>query len=253
LACVGKTMHRLGLACNYGINGRDVLYAFDRGLNLIFWTCQMHRARDAMREIARRHRDHVAIISMPLVAYSAGHVRFALRRTLQTLRTDYLDVLLLGWLGCASRGSSAVFDELVRLRDRGLVRAIGSSIHDRPRAGRLAADSPLDVLMIRYNAAHTGAEQDIFPHVSADRPSIIAYTATRWGRLLKPRKGWTERVPDAGDCYRFCLANPHVDAVWTGPKNRRQLAANIDAVERRPPMTGEELDWMRRWGCLVHG
>lgn len=45
-----------------------------------------------------------------------------------------------------------------------LVRWLCVSIHDRPRAGRLAADSVLDALMIRYNAAHPGAEQEIFPH-----------------------------------------------------------------------------------------
>ena len=41
------------------------------------------------------------------------------------------------------------------------MRSLGVSIHDRPRAGWLAEDSPLDLLMIRYNAAHTGAEKDM--------------------------------------------------------------------------------------------
>jgi len=38
-------------------------------------------------------------------------------------------------------------------RDAGKVRWLCVSIHDRPRAGRLAAGSILDTLMIRYNAA----------------------------------------------------------------------------------------------------
>lgn len=252
LAAVGKSVHRLGLACDR-VCGSDVHYAIQRGLNLLFWTCQMSRATAGVREVIQRDRDRLVIASMPLIAYSAGMVRSSLRRTLQILRTDYLDILLISWLGRASRGSPAVFDELVRLRQRGQVQAIGCSIHDRPRAGRLAAEGPLDVLMIRYNAAHPGAEEDIFPRVSAGRPNIFAYTATRWGRLLKPRKGWSERVPDAGDCYRFCLADAQVDVVLTAPGNRQQLAANIDAVQTRPSMAGEELDWMRRWGQFVHG
>ena len=33
----------------------------------------------------------------------------------------------------------------------------------------------------------------------------------------------------AVDCYRFCLSNPHVDIVLTGPKNRLQLEENWQA------------------------
>ena len=67
--------------------------------------------------------------------------------------------------------------ELVRLREEGKVRAIGISIHDRERAGKLAESSPLDLFMIRYNAAHPGAERDIFPHLGphggAPKASVV--------------------------------------------------------------------------------
>ena len=36
-----------------------------------------------------------------------------------------------------------------------------------------------------YNAAHPGAEMDIFPHYAARRPLTVAYTATSWRKLLK--------------------------------------------------------------------
>ena len=38
--------------------------------------------------------------------------------------------------------------------------------------------------MIRYNAAHPGAEQDVFPHLAARQPAVVAYTATSWRKLL---------------------------------------------------------------------
>ena len=69
---------------------------------------------------------------------------------------------------------------LAPLRDEGKVRRIGLSTHDRKLAGRLASEGQFDTLMIRYNAAHRGAEIDIFPHLSAHDPAIISYTATRW-------------------------------------------------------------------------
>ena len=157
------------------------------------------------------------------------------------------------WVGVTSTLNDARFEEMTRLRESGKVRAIGCSIHDRAKAGRLAADSPLDLLMIRYNAAHPGAERDIFPHLRADRPRmVLAYTATRWRKLLKRPKGWQGPLMSAADCYRFCLSNPHVDAVLTGPSSLAQLDENLDGI-RKGALTSEEDAWMREYGRIVHG
>jgi len=252
LGCVDKEVHRLGLACNYGIRDEDVRLAVERGLNCLFWTWYMFRVNRAVRDLVRQDRDRLVIATAAGLAYAGGMIRRAAERALRTLKTDYLDIFLIGWLGRGSRGTKEVFDALVRLRENGKARAVGCSIHDRSRAGRLAAQGLLDVLMIRYNAAHPGAEQDIFPHQRGSRPHFVAYTATRWGFLLRPQRSWTGRVPDAGDCYRFCLAHPQIDVVLTAPRNRAELLANIEAVETRPPMAGQELDEMRRWGRVVH-
>ena len=133
-----------------------------------------------------------------------------------------------------------------------MVRAIGASMHDRKRAGKLAADSPLDILMIRYNAAHPGAEKDIFPYLEQRRPAIVAYTATRWGGLLRRPKGWKGPVMSAGDCYRFCLSNPHVDLVLTGPKNRQQLQENLHELREKGPLSEKEMLRIREFGQFVH-
>ena len=141
---------------------------------------------------------------------------------------------------------------MVRLRESGKVRAIGVSIHDRPRAGRLAADSPLDLLMVRYNAAHPGAEREIFPSLARRRPAVVAYTATSWRKLLRPPRGRSGPFMTAGDCYRFCLSSPHVDLVLTAPGSAERMRANDAALEKGPLAAAEE-SWMRDFGRAVHG
>ncbi|MEZ4408271.1 MAG: aldo/keto reductase [Polyangiales bacterium] len=178
-------------------------------------------------------------------------VRSACEGWLKTLGTDYIDVFQLGWLGVASAFTDGVVEALVKLREEGKVRAIGTSIHDRERAGRLA-EAPLDLLMIRYNAAHPGAERDIFPHLAARHPAVIAYTATAWRKLLKRPSGYDGPVMTAGDCYRFCLSSPHVDVTLTGPANRAQLDENLAALERGP-LSPDEDRWMRAFGRAAHG
>ena len=158
--------------------------------------------------------------------------------------------------------SEGTVGELVKLREEGKVRAIGVSIHDRPRAGKLAADSPLNMLMIRYNAAHPGTEHDIFPHLAARNApasltnerkamALIAYTATAWGRLLRRPAGYEGRMPTTSDCYRFCLTNPHVDVVLTGPASRAQLDENLAAADQGP-LSEADLTWLREFGRAVH-
>ena len=106
--------------------------------------------------------------------------------------------------------------------------------------------------MIRYNAAHPGAERDIFPHLGRRTPNVVAYTATSWRKLLKKPNGWDGEPMTAGDCYRFCLSSSHVDVVLTGPANQRELLENLAALDKGP-LSPEEDERMRRFGAVVHG
>jgi aryl-alcohol dehydrogenase-like predicted oxidoreductase len=248
----GKRVFRLGLAANYGIDEDGVRAAMDRGVNLFLWTMRAKGLKNPLRGALAQRRDEVAVVGFASIGYFGWGVRSGAEKLLRDLGTDHLDVYLLGWLGTGSAWTSATERELLHLRESGKVRAIGVSIHDRPRAGKLAESSPLDLLMIRYNAAHPGAERDIFPHVQDKKPSILAYTATAWRRLLKRPKSWQGQVMSAGDCYRFQLSNPHVDLALTGPASRAELEQNLDAVERGP-LTPDEDTWMRDYGRAVHG
>ena len=167
----------------------------------------------------------------------------------EVARHGYADILLLGLWN--KDVSSAIFDQALRLRERGLIRAIAVSTHNRPQAAAMANhNGDVDVLHVRYNAGYPGAERDIFPKLPAPeiRPGIVTFTATCWGDLMKPDKVPTgEKIPSAGDCYRFNLTNPAVDLCLTGSRSASDLAAALDALDKSP-MTPEEMDWMRRVG-----
>ncbi len=248
----GKRVHRLGLAANYGIDEAGMRAAFERGLNYVFWTPTARKLTRVLRESLKQDRERFVVAAGPTLGWFPGQVRRGCERALKVLGTDYLDLFQLYWLGTTSAWTPGTVDVLMKLKEEGKVRALGVSIHDRQRAGRLAEDSPLDSLMIRYNAAHPGAERDIFPHLARRKPALIAYTATNWRRLLKRPRGWDGPVPTAGDCYRFCLSSEHVDVVLTGPATVAQLDDNLAAMERGP-LSPDELRWMRDFGQVVHG
>ena len=188
-------------------------------------------------------------------------MRRSVENALRKLGTDYLDVFKLGWLGRTSIYSEGIIDTLLKLKKEQKIWSIGTSIHDRKRAGRLARNSKIELFMIRYNAKHTGAEQDIFPHLSKRNPAVVSYTALAWGQLIRPLRGismpsWPGSEDFNGPplspelCYRFVLSNPNVHVVLTGPRNRAQLRQNLDAI-KQGPLAPDEMDWVRQYGQLV--
>jgi aryl-alcohol dehydrogenase-like predicted oxidoreductase len=126
------------------------------------------------------------------------------------------------------------------------------SCHDRSTFARYIADPTYGAIMVRYNAAHPGAETEVFPHLSAgNRPGVVAYTVTRWGDLLDPAmvpEG--EPVPTATDCHRFALSSPNVDVCLSAPQTKEQLDQTL-ATLRAEPLDAEELAWMKRVGAVV--
>ena len=250
---LGREVLRLGLACNYGLDAKGFDEALERGVNYVFWTALKTRhLRASFRAALRRDRERLVVATGPSLGYFGGNVRSGCEKYLKQLGVDYLDVFHLFWLGVGSALTDGTLDALRKLKEEGKIRAIGVSIHDRLRAGALVADSPIDVFMIRYNAAHPGAEREVFPSLSRRQPAVVAYTATSWRRLLRAPSGWTGKVMSAGDCYRFNLSNPHVDLTLFGPGNGEHLREALAALERGP-LTPEEEAWMRPFGRAVHG
>jgi aryl-alcohol dehydrogenase-like predicted oxidoreductase len=249
---LGKRVHRLAISGSYGLTAADLREAFDRGVNYLFWSPVKPFLKQLVREVVAKDRDRFLLATGPALGYFPGSLRRSVESALRESRSDYLDVLQMFWAGVMSSLRPRMVDELVKLRDEGKVRAIGVAIHDRKRAAALAASGPLDFFMIRYNAAHPGAETDIFPRLPEKRPLIAAYTATSWGRLLRSPRGWKGPAATAADCYRFCLANPNVDVVVSAPKTTDQLRENLAGIEQGP-LSDEELDRMRALGRVVHG
>jgi len=254
LGSTGIPVHRLGLAASYRPGKKAIHKALDEGINYLFHFGIDTQMTGVLREVLKGNRDRYVVATG---AYNyiwwAQDIRRTLEKRLRQLRTDYIDVF--HFLGVMKREQfdGKVKDDLQALREDPRVRAISISCHDRKYAGELAAQGVLDALMIRYNAAHRGAEQDIFPRLAAHNPGVVSYTATRWRFLLRRPKGWPAdgRVPSAGLCYRFALSNPDVDVCLMAPRSERAVVENLAAV-RQGPLDEEESRFMREFGDAVH-
>jgi aryl-alcohol dehydrogenase-like predicted oxidoreductase len=254
LGAAARPVCRLGLSASYRPGERTVRRALDEGIDYLFcFAIDTHMTR-VVRELNadRRERVMLATGGNNWIVWHQSLKR-SLENALRRLKTDYIDVF--HYLGVVTRGhfGPRVRDELAQLRADSRVKAVAIACHDRRLAGELAAQGELDVLMARYNAAHPGAERDIFPHLTAHGTGLVSYTATRWAGLLRRPRGWprTEPVATPGQCYRFVLSNPHVDVVLTAPRNERELEENLREA-RRGALPDDEMAFMRRFGAHVH-
>ncbi len=254
----GLTVGALGLGSSFGLPAKEVERAFDRGINFFLWGSL--RKRDfgrGLRTLAQDHREDIAI-AVQSYTRMASLMEWSVDRALSFLKTDYVDVLTLAWWNGAP--PPRIVDEALRLREKGKARTIMISCHHRPSFEGFVADRAYDALMLRYNAAHPGAEREIFPHLDVEanlalrggrRPGVVAFTSTRWGTLLDPQylpEG--EARPRSSDCYRFSLSDPHVDVCLAGPSDASQLDEALEALDAGP-LDAAELAWMRRVGAHV--
>jgi aryl-alcohol dehydrogenase-like predicted oxidoreductase len=247
LGRTGLTVSRLGLGSSYGIGARDVERAVERGVNYLYWGSR--RRGDfgkAIGRLARRRDDLVVVVQS--YARAGLAVRPSLELALRRLGLDRVDVLLLGLWN--QPPPERILDAALTVREAGLVRHLMVSCHHRPTFPQYVADPCYGAIMVRYNAAHRGAEQEVFPSVAAAAapPGVVAFTATRWGALVDRRMvPAREPLPRASDCYRFALSHPAVDVSLCGPRDGAELDEAMTALDRGP-LDDDEQAWMRRVG-----
>jgi aryl-alcohol dehydrogenase-like predicted oxidoreductase len=255
LGTTGIEVGPLGIASSYRAPQRAYQEAFERGCNYFTWGSFI-RGRNAglagmlQASIADGKRADL-VLAVISYAHSAWLTERSLRRGLAKLGTDYADVLILGYF--SRRPRQSLIDGARKLKELGMVRAVGISTHNRSVIPKLHQEQAFDLYHVRYNAVHRGAEKDVFPQVEGEgKPGLVAFTATCWRKLLDPKKMPSGELPaTAVDCYRYALSHPAVDVCLAGPSNLSQMRENL-AVLDSGPMSEGGLARMRRIGDHIY-
>jgi predicted aldo/keto reductase-like oxidoreductase len=256
---------RLGRVCRLGLATRGgsglgceaVLETVARGVNYLNWCGRPDGMSAAIRQVGPR-RDQLRV-AVQIGARTAAAARRELRALLGELGTGYVDVATYyyvehpdEWEEILAPGGAA--EALESAREAGEVRAIGLTSHQRDLAARIAQIGRLDLLMIRYNAAHRGAEEQIFPVTAARAMPVVTYTGLRWGALLRPTPedppGF--HPPRAPDCYRFVLCHPAVTVCLMAPDTSQELEEDLTLLGEWRGFSESEYAALSAHGDRVH-
>lgn len=258
-------MPRLGRVCRLGLATRgntcldagDILQAIDRGVNYLNWCGHADGMQAAIRDLGSRRGD--VSIAVQLSARRAEEAKRELDWFLDELATDYLDVVTYYYVEHESEwneilGQDGAARAVDAAREDGRVRCIGLTSHQRPLVAQAAKSGRLDLLMVRYNAAHRGAEREVFPAATSENVPVVAFTCLRWGALLKatPDDPPGFVVPSACDWYRFVLCQPAVAVALMAPNGREELRENLMLLDDWRGLSPDEQTTMQAHGDRVH-
>jgi len=254
----GVMVSRVGLASGYGVCAEGIEKAYhEYGINYFYVSPLLNLGAmvKAMFNLSRHRDDLFVVQARPyLKGFGGRNLERYVDTWLGKLGLEHVDLLL---QDVRTEFKPKLLDDIRKLKEVGKVRSAGISSHDRrlfPRIVLGEVEVPSDFFHVRYNAAHTGAEQDIFPYLPAEnRPGIGIYTATCWRKLLKAKNMPESTKPlTAAECYRFVLSNPDVDVCLTAPRTAEQMAENFKALEAGPLDAGG-MERARRIGAHVYG
>ena len=230
---------RLGLATrgNTHLPAASVRYAVDRGVNYLNWCGYDDGIRQAVGEIDRTR----IVLATQLYAHRGPKILRELEKALKDLKTDWLDVVTFYYMESETEwaeisGPGGALEALRGAQQQGKVRSIGLTTHQRALGARVAETGAVDLLMIRYNAAHRGAEQDVFPPDPADEASCRLLHGASLGR---PAETYPRMILQD---LSFLLRRSGTVSLW-----RIRLRMSSWRPRTIPR------NWSRTWDCSMTG
>ncbi|MFF6785197.1 aldo/keto reductase [Streptomyces sp. NPDC012510] len=193
--------------------------------------------------------------------FTADGVLRSLESSLERLGLDRVDIVLLHDPdNHVEQALREAYPALERLRDEGVVGAIGIGMNQCAVPARFLRETDIDVVLLagRYTLLEQEGLDELLPEAAARGRSVLIGGAFNSGLLIDPKPGVTydyapvpqpvldhalrlkavtERhgVPLRGAALAFPSAHPAVAAVLTGARSAEEVRDAVDLLGRRFP------------------
>lgn len=153
--------------------------------------------------------------------YTPEHTKMSIKRSLQRLKTDYLDIVLVHSNGndVDIIQTSGILDCLSQLKQEGFIRAFGMST--KTIEGGLMAIQQSDVVMATYNPIEV-AEKEVIMAAHKANKGILIKKALASGHLNK-----IPGIDPVATSLEFIFQEPGVSSVIIGTLNPKHLAEAV--------------------------
>ncbi|MGZ3609520.1 MAG: aldo/keto reductase [Ktedonobacteraceae bacterium] len=263
-SAVGEVSQLLGPALDAGINVIDTAECYGQGEELIGQAIGHRRGEYYLFTKC----GHASGFNLP--DWSPQLLERSIDRSLQRLKTDYVDLVQLHSCSQEALRQGEVIEALQRARAAGKTRYIGYS-GDRRAAQYAVQCGAFDTLQISVNIADQESIDLTIPTAKEQGMGVIAKRSVAngawssrqkptdpvdqlyWERLKKLNydflKGDSTSI--ASIAQRFTMSVPEVDIVLIGTTNPDHLRYNISVLEERPLPQAQYEAIRRRWKTLT--
>jgi predicted aldo/keto reductase-like oxidoreductase len=228
-----------------------VRYAYDRGLRY-FDTSPVYMESEAILGEALKDRRSQVCLVTKVESTRPEQVRKSVEKSLKTLQTDYLDVILIHGTPGLEQMSVAqamkVHAALVKLREEKVTRFVGFSAHGYfDKALALIASGGFDVCMLSYGYIPRGHDQVWTARLTTLRDACLA-KAHELGMGIVAMKvlgagmlgAWSGYIVPAFDkkrlsqlpaaAIRHVLQDPRVHVLNVGMRLKEEIDANLKVL-----------------------
>ena len=245
---------------------KQIVYAIEQGVNY-FDTAYLYPGSEAVlgKIMAKGYRDKVLVATKipPFLVHSRKDMDAILNKSLERLKTDYIDYYLIhsltgksGW----DRAKGLGMEEfLAGAKESGKIRHVGFSYHGEKNQFREVVDDyPWDICLIQYNYMDQNiqAGKEGLEYAASKGLGVAVMEPLRGGLLANrmPREiqGLWEQEENgktpAEWALRWVWNHPQVSVVLSGMNEESQIQENIRAAENAYPnsLSKKELERIDR-------
>ncbi len=229
-----------------------VNYALDLGITFIDTAPAYKQSEEGVGLALGRRRKEI-FLATKVMADTVAEAEESLSKSLQLLKTDYVDLVYYHSVGShdvpKAMEPDGVFTWLLKQKKAGKFRFLGISGHHKPgRFAQLLETDEVDVLMtvVNFVDRHTyGFEETVLPLARKHNTGIVAMKVFGGAKKKAGSYGNPECPPELDLKHldlavRYALSTPGVAVVNLGVHNKEQVKKNVEMVKNLKPLTEQE-------------
>lgn len=203
------------------------------------------------------YRDKVYLSTKnPIEDDSGAHWRQRLEKSLRQLDVEYIDFYHMWGLNWESYQEKVdvpggPLEEAYRAKEKGLIRHISFSFHDKSEnLFKIIDTGHFESMLVQYNLLDRSNEEAI-TYASQKGLGVVVMGPVGGGRLGAPSDTIKNMIPGgvsstAEAALRFVISNPDVHVALSGMSSLAMVEENLKTAERVEPLSASELQHINK-------
>ncbi|MHB1393870.1 MAG: aldo/keto reductase [Clostridia bacterium] len=221
---IGPLQANLGL-----LEGAAVIKtAFDMGVNFID-TAELYGTYDYIRKAVKGRRENI-IISTKCYAYTREGAEKSLKKALDELDTDYIDIFSLHEQESEHtlKGHQEAMEYFVKAKEKGYIRSFGISTHAIAAVKASLKYKEIEILHPIVNKRGLGI---IDGNINEMLDAVNEACKAGKGIFAMKSLGGGNMIKESAECFDFVLSNDNLQSIAVGMQSALEIMNNVMIFE----------------------